>query len=122
MMHMASKHPGAKGYNENNPGLGLRVDRGGHYWQAGAFNNSLGEVSGYAGIGKRLWRTGPLEIGASAGLVTGYPDIPVAPFIMPELGLDLGKAKVLVNYIPKFKSGDMKVDPAIGLSIGIPLK
>lgn len=116
-IHLLSNHLGAEGYNEQNPGLGVRLGSGDWYAAAGGYKNSLGRDSVYAGGGKTLGRMGPVDLNLNGGLVTGY-DLPVAPYLSPELALKIGKARVMLNYIPRVKIGDKKSDQALGLSLG----
>ena len=124
IIHLLSKHPGNAGkYNESNPGLGMRVglkDSSG-YFGVGGYKNSIGENSLYAGYGNTLGSAGPLSVGYNTGLISGYLNNPV-PFLIPELKYQGKGWNGRLNIIPPVKSGDFKVDPAIGLSIGIPFK
>jgi hypothetical protein len=119
VLHLVSNHLGVDGYNEQNPGLGLRFGRGDWYGAAGFYKNSLSHDSVYVGAGRTLARLGPVAFSLNAGLVTGY-NVPVAPFLMPEIALNLGRAQVLVDYFPKVKIEGSKTDHALALSIGVP--
>lgn len=116
-IHLLSNHLGADGYNEQNPGIGVRTGQGDWYSAAGSYKNSLGRDSAYIGGGKTIGRLGPVELNLNGGLVTGY-DTPVAPYLSPELALKIGKARVMLNYIPGVKIGDVKSQQALGLSLG----
>jgi len=83
--------------------------------------NSIGKNSLYAGYGNTLGSAGPLSVGYNTGLISGYLNNPV-PFLIPELKYQGKGWNGRLNIIPPVKSGDFKVDPAIGLSIGIPFK
>ncbi len=115
VVHLASKHS-VPGYNESNPGVGLRIADERGFISAGAYRNSISNTSVYAGVGKQLVKIGSFDLTLTAGFVTGYR-VPVAPFVIPEIGFDFGKFKVIVNYIPRIESA--QVDQAVGLSVGV---
>ncbi len=118
-LHLTSNHLGAEGYNEENPGLGLRLGRGNWYGALGFYKNSLRRDSVYVGAGKTLARRGPVALNLNGGLVSGY-DLPVAPFLIPELALHLGRAQAMVSYFPKIKMDGAKTEHTLALSIGVP--
>ena len=117
-IHLASSHLGADGFNEENPGIGLRLGRGDWYGAAGFYKNSLSRNSVYAGAGKTLGRIGPLAFNLNGGFVTGY-NVPVAPFISPEVMFDFGRARAILSYVPKVTIKDTKTEHALALSIGV---
>lgn len=121
-IHLLSNHLGAKGYNESNPGVGVRFGLGNSDWYGafGNYKNSISRDSTYVGAGKTLAKMGPVSLNLNGGLVTGYGDSPVAPFLSPEIEMQIGRARAMLNYFPKVKVGDMKSEHAIGLSLGVP--
>lgn len=72
-------------YNENNYGIGIRIDDGRWSgWAIGTYRNSIDRQSVYIG---REWTwhvAGPVHIGALAGAATGYRT-PIMPLALPEL-------------------------------------
>lgn len=120
IVHLLSKHPGNPGkYNESNPGLGIRLGLRDGYLGFGGYKNSLDKNSLYAGYGNTLGSLGPLSLGYNAGVISGYNDS-IVPFLIPELKYRGNGWNALLNFIPPVKMGDKQVDPAIGLSFGIP--
>lgn len=115
-MHLASHH--FQGEHESfNPGLGVRFYRDRLFLTAGAYQNSLGRGSTYAGIGYRYPLTDNLSAGFLAGAVTGY-QVPVAPALVPEISYRMGRYEYILNLVPPYHSGDTHVDAAIGFSVG----
>lgn len=55
---------------------------------AGAFRNSYGRASAYAGW---TWTTDDGRFALTAGAVTGYPAAPVLPLLVPSTRLQLGE-------------------------------
>lgn len=123
VLHLASRHPGNAGkYNESNPGVGVRIPlTDDTSFGAGTYRNSLDRQSNYAGLIHKIMQVGPVSIGAAGGLISGYQDKPV-PFLMPEASMKVGPGTVKVNVVPPVKIGGNRVDPAIGVSYGIPFK
>jgi len=58
----------------------------------GAFRNSIGRNSGYAGW---TWQAGPF--GLTAGAITGYPRAKVLPLLVPSYRLASG---VRISVVP----------------------
>ncbi len=124
ILHLASKHlANSDQYNERNPGVGFRlpIGDGGYYMGAGAYRNSLGRTSAYAGAGKEVLTLGDiLGLRLNAGLITGYQEA-LLPFLIPELRLALGNnSELLLNYIPRVKHDGIETEPTLGVSLGIP--
>jgi hypothetical protein len=84
--HLVTHHmlvpEGAK-LTDSNPGLYVRMPSG---LTLGAYRNSYGLGSAYAG---NTWQTASGTWALTAGLVTGYPNRPVAPLLVPSVRLPL---------------------------------
>lgn len=118
VIHVGSAHAEA-GYNGSNPGLGVRSHKPDYYFGAGAYHNSLNRTSVYAGVGKRVFNMGVIDLRLSAGMITGYAK-PITPFIIPELALIVNKrVAMMASYIPAVEFGDLKTVAAIGFSLEI---
>lgn len=72
----------AEPYSEVHPGLGYRSEQD---YVVGVYLNSYRRPSVYAGR-----RFGGSHIGLTLGLVSGYPQMRVAPFALPEVSFELG--------------------------------
>lgn len=87
-------------YREANTGIGVRLDSGPlQGWAAGTYRNSLDRQSVFVA---REWQrqvAGPLYVGAIAGVATGYRWA-LAPIVMPELVLHVGRVEVAVFVQP----------------------
>lgn len=118
-LHVASTHFGVDGYNEKNHGLGLRLGAGYWYGMAGGYKNSDGFDSTYIGGGKTIARFSVASINLNGGLVTGYNNATVAPFLIPEFSFDLRAVQVMFSYLPAIKINGIKTDDALALSIGV---
>jgi hypothetical protein len=106
-IHVAAIHAD-HGYRSFTPGLGVMCESK-VLLGAGAYKNSLGDLSTYAAAGYQPWKLGALKIGALAGVATGYKHYDVVPL-----------AAVLVSYknlhftfIPEVKT---KTPAVLGLS------
>lgn len=77
-VHLGSLHIPAKGYNNSNPGLYVRLDSG---WTGGLYRNSLRKNSVYAGY---TWTHGAFSV--TAGGVTGYFET-LQPLLVPSFAL-----------------------------------
>ena len=104
VLHMASYHPSARNYNEVNPGIGVRKTKKDQtkqdaFLSFGGYKNSLGKVSVYAGGGMHLHRIKAVDFTVVAGLVSGY-QVLIAPFVMPEVGINFGAAKFGLPWSP----------------------
>ena len=117
--HAASYHMGVEGYNQINPGLGLRIIDTKTVYSAGFYDNSLGTTSLYAGAGRQLWHIGRYTLNIQLGLATGY-GIPAVPFVLPELVINLGDSRVIIEYFPKVKVGDFQTHQGLGFSVAVP--
>jgi hypothetical protein len=117
-VHVSSHHFNREpGYNENNAGLGLKWRKPTRtvFVTLGTFRNSLDRDSVYTGTGAD-WRIGgPVRLRVTAGFVSGY-EIPVAPFVFPELLLG-DKTGVAFGYTPRVQLGEQVVDSFVSLSI-----
>ena len=119
VLHMASYHPSSRNYNEVNPGIGVRITEKNTFLSFGGYKNSLGRASIYAGGGMQLLQIEAVDFNLVAGVVSGY-QVLIAPFLMPEVGINFGAAKLLINYMPHIKYRDFKADAAFGISIAVP--
>jgi hypothetical protein len=103
ILHVASYHTDREPqYNENNPGLGLRIKSPERkiFFAAGAYRNSVRSASVYAGAGMGMLDTGLLTFRFMVGGITGYSR-PVLPFVFPELVLSYKEIGLMVGYVPK---------------------
>lgn len=101
-----SWHPGTSGMNGLNNGLGLELNtRGNDFIAAGAYNNSIGEVSHYAVYGIELKRRHGLSAGFIAGVIDGYEvnDGGAAPLLLPFVTVRGKDTAVNVLAIPKIE-------------------
>lgn len=91
--HMGTERP----YNEHNYGLGYRHSSGlvGGYYRNSNDNDSL-----YIGHESRWSLSSHLDVGAVAGVVTGYR-YSVIPFLLPELVAKAGSLEVALTYAPR---------------------
>jgi hypothetical protein len=58
--------------NEINPGIGIRFVDGDYHKMVGVYKNSYSNTSAYALLAWTPVKVGPANIGAVAGIVTGY--------------------------------------------------
>ncbi|ACB34533.1 hypothetical protein Lcho_2267 [Leptothrix cholodnii SP-6] len=94
-LHLATAHT-AGGYNPVNPGLYIRTARG---LTLGIYRNSMRATSAYAAY-THEWLGGHLAL--TAGAVTGYAALPVAPLLVPSVRLDLVDGfSARLAYLPK---------------------
>ena len=88
-------------YNERNFGLGLEYrDRPDLSYLAGAFRNSVRKTTSYIGVHWQPWTVGPFRVGATVGVMNGYPShakggaflalIPMASWEGERYGLNVG--------------------------------
>lgn len=100
-----SIHLGLGSWNQDNSGIGVRVDRGEWAgWAAGVYYNSVRKNSAY--LVREFQAETPIDgvrVGLLVGAVTGYR-YAVMPAVIPELLVDIGRdieaAAVLVPPIP----------------------
>ncbi len=83
-LHLMSLHFGGGDYNERNYGAGLNCNK----FHAGAFRNSLGRISTYAGK-SHTWCRGRICAGGALLFVTGYE---IEPVIAPVPIVSVGDA------------------------------
>jgi hypothetical protein len=121
VVHGLSWHFGAKGYNETNPGLGLRVEDKNWVYNAGWYKNSVSEASVYVGAGRSLVSWGRWQINAHAGFVSGYAGT-IVPFVIPEVVWGTKHIKVAVVYAPRVQTGEIVSEHVLGVSLIVPLK
>lgn len=93
-------HHSQPGYNNNNTGLGIRVDSGAlEGFAIGTYDNSIRRQSYYIA---REWQwdvVGPVSVGILAGGVTGY-QWKVTPLLLPEAVLRIDKAELALLVQP----------------------
>ena len=93
-VHVASMHFPERDFNNFNPGLYYRSDLG---WTAGAYRNSLRQVSAYAGY---TWERG--VFGLTAGAVSGYAGNSVQPLLVPSMSVfAVHGATARLAFIPR---------------------
>jgi hypothetical protein len=64
------------GYNENNLGLGAEYRTSPEVsYMAGAYYNSVRKTTTYAAINWQPWTVGPFKLGATVGVMDGYPSL-----------------------------------------------
>ncbi|RJP65162.1 MAG: hypothetical protein C4535_15815 [Comamonadaceae bacterium] len=65
-----------KGYNENNLGLGAEYRTSPEVsYMAGAYYNSVRKTTSYAAVNWQPWQVGPFKLGATVGVMDGYPSL-----------------------------------------------
>lgn len=119
IVHVASYHHNRDaGFNERNPGLGLRVQKPGSRvsFLGGGYRNSIRRDSLYAGVAYDLIEAGPFYARVDLVAVTGY-DIIVAAAPLPEFGVRFGGYGIAVNYVPPMQLGGFKVSGVAGFSL-----
>ena len=90
-----------KGYNESNLGLGVEYRTSTELsYMAGAYYNSMRKTTYYAAVNWQPLSIGPWKLGASAGVMNGYPAVakggtffaalPMATWEGPRFGVNLG--------------------------------
>lgn len=98
-LHLATLHS-QSGLCDINPGA-YAVWRSG--FTAGGYRNSeCQKVSPYSGW---TWQTtGPVRVGLTAGLITGYRQAPVLPLLVPSLTVDVSPTTVVrTTFVPKIE-------------------
>lgn len=96
-------------YNESNPGIGVRFERGERYRQVvmgGMYLNSLATTSYYVSGGMKVRLMGNAEMyldaGVLVGIATGYgPD--VIPLALPTISFGMGHVAVTLMASPQVK-------------------
>jgi len=90
-----------KGYNESNLGLGVEYRTNAELsYMAGAYYNSMRKTTYYAAVNWQPLSIGPWKLGASAGVMNGYPAVakggtffaalPMATWEGSRFGVNLG--------------------------------
>ena len=90
-----------KGYNESNLGLGVEYRTSTELsYMAGAYYNSMRKTTYYAAVNWQPLSIGPWKLGASAGVMNGYPAVakggtffaalPMATWEGARFGVNLG--------------------------------
>lgn len=98
----------ARGYNEDNYGVGFRSETG---YTIGIYKNSIHKDSVYIGREFQWKLYGPLHAGVVVGAVSGYGD--VMPILLPELIIKTKIVEVGMTIIPRVPH----VDAAIALQL-----
>lgn len=126
VIHSRSYHIDRKDQlNEANFGLGVRygvLQDGGEdsvFLSAGAYKNSQYRLSTYVSVGSVLWSVKFLKVSASVGAVSGYKDLSMAPYVLPEVSIHRGPVAVIVNYLPFVKMMGVESPATIAVSVGI---
>lgn len=89
MVHVASAHT-KSGYNNINPGVGLRwADAQGDGPVAGVYYNSERSTSVYVAYSWNWQITGPVNAQLTVGGIGGYKRATVVPMILPSVALRL---------------------------------
>ncbi|MBQ0934627.1 hypothetical protein [Ideonella paludis] len=100
-LHLFTAHVGGDAAAEHlqpvNPGIYFRAESGA---TVGAYRNSYGRASAYAGM---TWQTSDGRFALTVGGVTGYPAAKVLPVVSPSVRLPLGDDgyALRVAYLPK---------------------
>jgi hypothetical protein len=117
VIHAGSYHfDDSHEWNQINPGIGIRRSVSGQYFlTAGAYYNSIRRGSLYAGVGKTLFVAGPVAISLMGGVVTGY-ELPLIPFILPEISVRYGQYAAMLNFLPEVSVSDYSSPSLISLS------
>lgn len=90
-----------KGYNENNLGLGAEYRTSPEVsYMAGAYDNSMRKTTTYAAVNWQPWSVGPIKLGATLGVMDGYPSmakggtffaaLPMATWEGKRFGINVG--------------------------------
>jgi hypothetical protein len=90
-----------KGYNENNLGLGVEYRTSPEVsYMAGAYYNSVRKTTTYAALNWQPWTVGPIKVGATVGVMDGYPSmarggtffaaVPMATWEGKRFGVNVG--------------------------------
>jgi hypothetical protein len=119
VVHVASYHADrSKGFNEVNPGLGLKIKRPSSRWflSLGGYENSFYRPSVYAGIGTDMVLSDHVALRFTAAGATGYL-LPVMPVIVPELVLRAGSYGVAIGYLPKLEFNGHGMESVVSLSV-----
>lgn len=92
----------ARGFSENNPGLGYERGVGSLKYMAGGYENSMRKHSLYALLGYQPIQIGNFKAGVVGGGVTGYQHgvDPVGGALLSYDGKDYGANLVLTPNIP----------------------
>jgi hypothetical protein len=95
--HLFSRHENAASFRDGNHGLYAQHLRTGI--TAGIVRNSYGRTSAYLG---KTWHTADGRFALTAGAITGYPDNPVSPLLIPSMRLPLTRhLAARLSYLPK---------------------
>lgn len=117
IMHVGSHH--FEGEHEGfNPGIGIRVPNKRAFLTAGAYRNSLGRGTVYGGVGYTVAQANRVSFNVLAGLATGY-EVPVAPMLLPEVAVSFGRWQGMLTWIPPVHAGEVNVDSAVAVSVGV---
>lgn len=105
-LHLATAHAGNSALETATPGAYVQLAGGATF---GAFRNSYGRGSAYAGY---TWRTEDGRFALTAGAVTGYPARRVLPLLTPSVQLPLaGGYAARLAWLPR--------QPQVGTAHGL---
>lgn len=98
--HFSGREDGKGSYETMNTGLGLEhVVTPSFRVAAGIYRNSVRRDSGYFGVGYLPLQLGPVRIGASAGVVSGYTSN-LLPVLVPTLTIEGKQFGVNLLVVP----------------------
>jgi len=88
--------------NNTNPGIGITLDNTENVsLRFGTFENSYRNRSNYIAVDSHT--SGPLVVGVSLGIVSGYALIPtdsnVRPMLVPHIGYQLKRVRAELSYL-----------------------
>lgn len=119
IVHVASHHTDrSKGFNENNPGMGLRIQKPEDSVSMvfGGYRNSIRRDSFYAGMGYDLLEAGPLFARVEIVAITGYA-VPLTVAPLPEIGFRFAGYALAINYVPHMYVRGFEVSEVYGFSL-----
>lgn len=100
MLSGFQSHHSQSGFNDNNTGIGVRIDSGAlEGFATGVYDNSIRRTSFYLA---REWQwqvAGPVSVGVLAGGVTGY-QWAVTPLLLPEAILRIQRVELALLIQP----------------------
>lgn len=110
VLHGASKHINATGYNERNYGIGLRTSRGNAALQAGQYLNSYNRPTRYVAFEYLPWDFLGGRAGGFIAAATGYPQrAGVTPLAGFTVRWELGRTSATVRAIHTVAAAEIGV-------------
>lgn len=119
VVHVAAYHPDrSRGYNEMNPGLGLRLPLFNSRWfaAAGFYRNSLDRNTTYVGVGVNVPLSNHVGLRFTTGMMTGY-EVPFLPVVIPEMVISGKNYGVAIGFVPKIVYRNYTNDAAFMFSL-----